>query len=263
MYEGPTIVFPNRAPEILEITGPVDPIEIGAEAQIVAAYTDRNAHDTHTAEVDWGDGSPGEAAAVTFDLGDGTAAASHVYEDAGVYTVTVTVTDAGGLSDTDVFQYVVVYDPDGAFVTGGGGIDSPAGAYVPDPSLEGDANFGFVSKYKRGADVPTGNTEFQFHAGDLNFHSDEYQWLVVAGAKAMFKGTGTINGEAGYGFLITAIDADLTASTDIDLFRIKIWIEADDTTVVYDNMLGADDDADPTTELASGSIVVHTAKKAK
>ena len=79
----------------------------------------------------------------------------------------------------------------------------------------------------------------------------------------MFKGTGTINGEAGYGFLITAIDADLTASTDIDLFRIKIWIEADDTTVVYDNMLGADDDADPTTELASGSIVVHTAKKAK
>jgi hypothetical protein len=40
----------------------------------------------------------------------------------------------------------------------------------------------------------TGETEFQFKAGDLNFHSSAYDWLVVAGARAQFKGVGTING---------------------------------------------------------------------
>jgi hypothetical protein len=71
--------------------------------------------------------------------------------------------------------------------------------------------------------VPTGNTEFQFKAGDLNFHSDSYDWLVVAGPKAMFKGSGTINGAGNYGFMLSAVDAAETPSTDTDLFRIKIW----------------------------------------
>ena len=61
----------------------------------------------------------------------------------------------------------------------------------------GKANFGFVSKYQKGAKVPTGETEFQFKAGDLNFHSTAYEWLVIAGAKAQYKGIGTVNGNAG------------------------------------------------------------------
>ena len=77
---------------------------------------------------------------------------------------------------------VVVYDPEGGFVTGGGWVDSPQGAYVPDPSLTGKATFGFVSKYKKGASVPTGQTEFQFKAGDLNFHSTSYDWPLVTGS---------------------------------------------------------------------------------
>src|SRR5262245_6965392 len=39
-------------------------------------------------------------------------------------------------------------------VTVGGWIDSPAGAYVADPSLSARANFGFVSTYKKGATAP-------------------------------------------------------------------------------------------------------------
>jgi hypothetical protein len=31
-----------------------------------------------------------------------------------------------------------------------------------------------------------------------------YDWLVVGGAKAQYKGTGTINGAGNYGFLLTA-----------------------------------------------------------
>ena len=43
---------------------------------------------------------------------------------------------------------------------------------------------------------------------DLNFQSDVYDWLVVAGARAQFKGTGTINGEGNFGFMLTAIDGE-------------------------------------------------------
>ncbi len=59
-----------------------------------------------------------------------------------------------------MYNYAVVYDPIGGFVTGGGYIMSPAGAYVQDPAATGKANFGFVSKYKKGATVPSGSTEF-------------------------------------------------------------------------------------------------------
>ena len=157
----------------------------------------------------------------------------------------------------------VVYDPEGGFVTGGGWIDSPVGAcqlttLCQDAS--GRANFGFVSRYKKNAEVPTGQTQFQFKAGDLNFHSSSYDWLVVAGHKALYKGTGTINGAGNYGFMLSAIDENLTPSTDVDLFRIKIWDKDGDDRVVYDNQMGAADDEDPSTAVQGGNIVIHKEK---
>ena len=70
-------------------------------------------------------------------------------------------------------------------MTGGGWIISPTGrtglgtTYICRPTLTGKANFGFVSKYQKGANVPTGNTEFQFKEANLNFKSTNYEWLVV------------------------------------------------------------------------------------
>jgi hypothetical protein len=176
----------------------------------------------------------------------------------GITNLTLTVSDEQA-HDTDTIM-LVVYDPSGGFVTGGGWIWSPLGAYVDNPNLEGKANFGFVSKYQKGASTPTGQTEFVFQAGNLNFHSTSYEWLVVAGNghKAMFKGVGTINGVGNYGFILSAIDAAQTPSTDVDLFRIKIWNKNNGDAVVYDNQMGDDEDADPTTAIGGGSIVIHT-----
>jgi len=125
---------------------------------------------------------------------------------------------------------------------------SDLGAYELDPSLSGKANFGFVSKYEKGASIPTGNTEFQFKVGNLNFHSDSYDWLVVTGNDyARFKGTGTINGDGEYKFMLWAGDKQP------DTFRIKIWYEENGSEgVVYDN--GMDQ------EIGGGNIVVHTSK---
>jgi PKD repeat protein len=90
--------------------------------------------------------------------GSGSVAGGHIYTAAGVYTLTLTVTDEAGNTAQAVFQYVVIYDPNGGFVTGGGWINSPPGAYTPNPNLSGKATFGFVSKYQKGANVPTGQT---------------------------------------------------------------------------------------------------------
>jgi len=180
------------------------------------------------------------------------------FAEAGVHEVCVRGTDAEGIMGGPECIFLVVYDPEGGlgFVTGGGWIWSPPGAYHNDPTLFGKAIFGFVSKYKKGATIPTGQTEFQFRVADLDFHSDSYEWLVVGGARAQYKGTGTINGEGEYGFMLTAIDAELTPSTEVDKFRIKIW-DKDTDEGVYDNQPGDSDGAVLTTQIGGGSIVIH------
>jgi photosystem II stability/assembly factor-like uncharacterized protein len=152
--------------------------------------------------------------------------------------------------------FLPVYDPTEGFVTGGGWIISPVGAYVLNPELVGKATFGFVSKYLKGAKTPSGTTEFQFKVANLNFHSDSYEWLVIAGAKAQYKGTGNINGMGTYGFMLTAIDGDVPGGGGIDKFRIKIW-DKESNTIIYDNQLSQDDTAVPSTSVVGGSIVIH------
>jgi len=246
----------NHPPTIDAITAPVDPVAISDQpVSVEVTFSDPDDGDTHAVTWDWGDGNSDTQAGTT-----SPSSIQHTYAEPGVYSVQVTVTDAAGASDTAVYEFIVIYDPEGGFVTGGGWIWSPAGAYTADSTLEGKATFGFVSKYKKGAKVPDGQTQFQFRAGDLNFHSDSYDWLVVAGAKAMFKGVGTINGAGNYGFMLSAIDSALTPSTDVDLFRIKIWDRDNGDAIVYDNQMDASDDADPTTALGGGNIVVHKAK---
>ncbi len=199
-------------------------------------YTDNN---VVSAKINWDDGNAEET------IYGSTFSIPHTYAAAGVYSVNVVLTDACGATASYLLEYLVTYDPSAGFVTGGGWISSPAGAYLADPTLTGKATFGFVSKYQKGATVPTGNTEFQFQVGNLNFKSTSYQWLVVSGQKAQYKGYGTVNGSGNYQFLITAIDGTT------DQFRIKI-------NGIYDNALNAAEDSDVATPISAGSIVVHT-----
>ena len=138
---------------------------------------------------------------------------------------------------------------------------SPAGSCQLTPGCvtqTGKANFGFVSKYKKGSNTPDGQTEFQFQAGDINFHSSDYDYgsLVVSGYKAQYKGSGDINGVPGYKFILTAYDGDVGGGGGVDKFRMKITKNG---VVVYDNKMGFSDDIDLAAPMAigGGSIVIH------
>ena len=175
---------------------------------------------------------------------------------AGVYKLVITAIDNAGNTTEKTINFVV-FDPNGGFVTGGGWINSPQGAYTVNPDLSGKATFGFVAKYLRGTIIPTGQTEFKFEIGNMSFNSTSYQWLVVAGSKAQFKGIGTINGSGKFGFLLTTVDG--TQNECDDRFRIKIWDIARGE-IIYDNQIYADDSAgliEASTALGGGSIMIH------
>jgi PKD repeat protein len=248
----------NAAPEVGAITVSATPVATNTVVNASASYTDANTGDTHTAEWDWGDGTT-SAGMVNETAGAGTISGSHTYTAPGVYGLTLTVTDSALAAGSATYQYVVVYDPSAGFVTGGGWLDSPAGAYKADETLTGRATFGFVSKYLKGAAIPTGNTAFEFNLAGLEFASTSYEWLVVnqAATNAQFKGSGMINGALDnngnpYRFLLWAGDG--ASANSADTFRIKIWWEGPDgiENVVYDN--GA------AQTIGGGNIVVHTKK---
>jgi PKD repeat protein len=197
---------------------------------------------TGTAAWDFGDGSGGS--------GD---MPSHSYTKTGIYDICLIVND-GTEDSAQACIIAVVYDPSGGFVTGGGWITSPAGAYTADPSLTGKANFGFVAKYKKGSPVPTGNTVFAFDLAGFEFHSESYEWLVVnqGGENAQFKGSGLVNDGLDpngnlYKFMVWAGDSSP------DTFRIKIWWEdSSGEHVVYGNGTNQ--------AIGGGNIMVHKGK---
>jgi hypothetical protein len=94
----------------------------------------------------------------------------------------------------------------------------------------------------------------------LDFRSTSYEWLVIAGSKAQYKGLGEINGQGQYKFILSAIDADQNPSDSftIDRFRLKIWTEdSSGEHLVYDNSLGAEVDVSSQTEITKGEIDIR------
>jgi hypothetical protein len=246
-----SVVVTKQSPVPGAIVVPSVPVLLGSGISVQCPFTDTC--DTHSALWNWGDGGAASGGTVNESNGSGTAFGTHTYAAAGIYTITLVIAcNNYAVSSQSVSQFVVVYNPNGGFVTGSGWINSPPGAYVANPGLVGKANFGFVSQYQKGATIPTGQTQFQFQMANFNFQSTAYQWLVISGAKAQYKGTGSLNGGGSYSFLLTAVDGDLIGTTD--KFRIKIWNTGG---VVYDNQLGDSDSATPTTAIAGGSIVIH------
>jgi hypothetical protein len=134
---------------------------------------------------------------------------------------------------------------------------APAGRVAGDGTVQtasGRGTFAVDVSYKKGATTPSGT--FSFKAPGLDLRSTGLDWLVVRGSRAYLRGTGTVNGQAGYAFQVTFLDGGRSGAAP-DRIRVKIWNIATNA-VVFDTQPGALDDADPTT-LLTGGVEVRTA----
>ena len=115
-------------------------VAVGADVDLHGSFTDVGTLDTHSAQWIFSSVTIFEPivnnAAVAESNGIGTATSVYQFDTPGVYHVMFRVSDddlgqttATTLDGLDAL--IVVYDPSGGFVTGGGWINSPAGAYVP------------------------------------------------------------------------------------------------------------------------------------
>jgi probable HAF family extracellular repeat protein len=261
---GLVLLKPGASGTDAPVVGPItpgDPVAVGTRVAFSASFTDQNSADTHSATWSWGDRCARDPGTVTEGDGAGTVGGQHTFCTAGVYPVMLTVTDNTGRSAT-VARDVVVYDASAAAVSGGGWFISPQGAYRKAKVQAGRASFSFVSKATNDPTPRQGEMTLRFHVANLHFQSAAYDSLVVAGVRAQYQGSGTVNGTGNYKFLMTVVDGTASKAVRQSRFRMKIWhIDAATNAEVvdYDNQvqasaLAADSEG---SVIGGGSIVIR------
>ncbi|HEV8285639.1 MAG TPA: T9SS type A sorting domain-containing protein [Chitinophagaceae bacterium] len=195
---------------------------------------------------------------------NGNVTGSYKFTAPGIYKLQLNITDQKGAisyvnTNGDLQALVVIYDPNGGYTYGSGSFTSPAGSVPSNPSATPKISFGFQSNYYKGATNPKGETEFDFDAGDFQFNALNFDYLVVDGAKAQFKGSGKIsdnNGtiQSGINFIMTVIDGKLAGGV-VDKIHMKIY-NKNTGQIYYDNQPNATSDADDPTTTADGDITI-------
>lgn len=245
-----TVAVANVAPAVAPFTVPSAPLALmtgGVKVNVSTTFTDPGSLDEHTARLDCGVG----AAAVS-PAPNGVFTGTCTFEAAGVYAVQLTVQDDDGdAHSVAATGQVVVYDAAAGWVTGGGWIASPEGAFVAAPTVTGKLTFGFVARYQASATAPNGNAEFKLQVAKLDFRSTSLDWLIVSQGSAHLRGRGTVNGGGDFEFALTAIDGAPT-----DAIRIRIW-NRENGDLVYDNRPDAGSDDTAASTLAGGTIQIH------
>jgi hypothetical protein len=217
-----TVTVANVAPSAT-VLSPVAGGEFVRNVAVPLEVTigDPGSNDTHTCEVDWGDGTVG---AGTVDQGAMTCSGSHAYAVAGPYMVTVTVVDDDGGSDTKTVS-IVVGEADGK-VTGGGHLNDADGERL---------SFGLNAASTAGK----GRGQLQLQVRGDRFHGDTVRNLVVFGSIARWEGDGRWNNAGGHTFLIRVTDG----ATD----TLRVTVSDPHGAVVYDG--GGN--------VAGGQITIH------
>jgi hypothetical protein len=215
---------------------------VGDTVPLSVPYLDPGSNDTQTCVVDWDDSRS--------DTYPGTGSdcdRPHVYTAAGMYTITVRITDDDGGSDIRSTM-VIVYDPAAGVGRGNGWLNAP-----------GNTAFDFTSSYPtRAATVPDGAVTFALPpAANLNLRNhQQLDWLVVTpDGKVAVKGTAERIPGQRVSFVLYGYDGCPTGQTTgcqvgPDKLRMVVWDSAthgpvpDDVPTIYDNRAGSSFDVD-------------------
>jgi Leucine-rich repeat (LRR) protein len=244
-----TVEITNKFPVIQDLT-------LSSQAKqgvVVTASANHTDNNLVVATYNWGDGSS-TVAIITGSQIKG----SHVYSQAGFYNVTLTIEDACGKTDTETYNDMAIYNPCNGFVTGGGYITTPKGAYSDNTTLTGKSNYGFEVKYEKNSTVPTGEFNFHFNAAKLKVKATSFEWLMINNDMALIKGHATVNDGSGYQFIASIVDGDITGKKGSDFLRLIVWDNSGN--VLYDNQNGDMDRARASKSIATGQIVIHKFK---
>jgi hypothetical protein len=241
------------------ITAPLTgtPFLVGSTVNFAGVFWDR-AGSKHTAQ--WLiDGTTSVKATLTEPSGtrNGKVTGSYKFTTTGIYKLQMNITDQAKVTsycntNEDQEAIVVIYDPNGGYTYGGGWFASPPGALMSDPTATGKGNFGFTVNYYKNATLPKGETQFEFKVGTLEYNALNFEYLSIAGYKAVFKGSGKIiGGQSGISFTMYVIDGALDGS-GVDKVRLRIY-NKNTAQLYYDNEPGKSDAANPTTPVGAGS----------
>jgi uncharacterized membrane protein len=192
-------------------------------ARLTLSFRDRNVRDTHTATIDWGDGSGRLPAVVRERNGSGTVLAEHTYGVAGDYRATVIVTDSARRRTT-MSALVRVGFTDGAQLVGEGMLQSAvatgSGVYSP------AARTAFRLAAPLALETAAG-TPFVFRLlGSTSFNGETLDRITFDGNRVRLEGTGQLHNRPGYRFVIDAVagEGDALASAS----RMAVRIEESD-----------------------------------
>lgn len=233
----------DEAPVVSELSA--DPVAVGAEGLVSATVDDGESG-----------GSPVIGASLSFDGGSQNpmTAVDGAFDEPvevveagftaptspGLYEACVTASDGAGNVGGPACLEVPVYDPSGAFVTGGGW------TRVGDGS-DDRMTFSFVARYRKG-DAPEGRARISVASRDLEFTSDRYEWLVTGptGTDVRLRGVGTLEGwpSGAFRFELAAVD-DGAGGT----LQMKIWEAGYPDFVVLDTGAGR--------PVEGGRIMIH------
>ncbi len=131
------LVTDDQGPVTTNVAMSPNPAAVDASVDLTADVDDTNTGGSNIASAEYSmDGGttwmPMTAADGTFDaVMEGVGASLTAPSEPGIYEVCVRGTDEPGNTGDEECSSLVVYDPSGGFVTGGGWIDSPGGAFMP------------------------------------------------------------------------------------------------------------------------------------
>ena len=207
-------------------TGPARP---NALLSFAAGFTDVDTGDTHTAVWSWGDGGS-TAGTVSSKNGTGSVSGQHAYRKSGIYTVRLTLTDSSGKRST-VERKVVICAGQAAVISGEGTFAAAAFGTGPGARKASIGSFAFLSE-----GPGAGQGQVHVNVGGLALRSSAVDAVTVDGARIRYSGRATVNGNAGYRFVLTATRSVKSGGKDSIHVRIVHTEPGTNAEVVdYDN----------------------------
>lgn len=199
------VLGPIRLPEVLQTTQPY---------VMTLSFRDRNTRDTHSATVDWGDGSGPQPVGVSERKGRGELSAAHTFAIAGDYTIITRVTDSSGRTTTQA-RHVNVFQRCVPGIVGEGSLPAALDR-VGQPTLLFRLAAPLVGACGK-------SRPFTFVLqGRVAFEGDKLELVSRNGNTVRLEGSGKLGGESGYRFIVEARDGQHAGATDADRLTVRI-----------------------------------------